>query len=78
MEQTPQGELARQMREQLANLAPTLGYKVRVVERTGRNILTYFPQTRAWGDIQCGREECITCEQDGAEELPDCQEICSV
>ena len=64
-------ELAKKMREQLVNLDPTLGFKATVVERTGRNILTTFPQTRTWGAIQCGREECVTCNQ-GMEELPDC------
>ena len=77
VEQTPQGELARRIREQMTNLAPTLGFKVRIVERTGRNILTNFPQTRTWGAIQCGREECITCNQ-GMEELPDFTKPCVV
>ena len=59
------------IREQLQQMAPILGFRIRVVERTGRNILTNFSQLHAWGGLQCGREECVTCNQ-GGEELPDC------
>ena len=48
-----------------------MGFKLRVVERTGRNILTNFSQTKTWGGLQCGRLEWVTCNQ-GCEELPDC------
>ena len=71
MEQTPHGELVKRMREQLANLAPTLGYRVRVVERTGIKMVSSFPQSSAWRGEKCGRGECITCNQD-IEDLPDC------
>ena len=71
VEQTPKGELARLVREQLQRMGATLGYKVRVVERTGRSIISCFPQTKTWGDIPCGRTECVTCHQPG-EEIPDC------
>ena len=33
--------------------------------------MSSFPQTKTWGGLQCGRIECITCNQ-GCEELPDC------
>ena len=65
VEQTPKGALAGGIREQLQHLGTTLGYKVRVVERSGRNILTFFPQLQTWGGLQCGRGECITCNQGG-------------
>ena len=71
VEQTPRGELAVQIREQLKNLEGLMGFKLRVVERTGRNILSNFQQTNTWKGLQCGREECITCNQEG-EELPNC------
>ena len=71
VEQTPHGELVKRMREQLANLAPTLGYRVRVVERTGIKMVSSFPQSSAWRGEKCGRGECITCNQD-IEDLPDC------
>ena len=71
LEQTPQGELARRIREQIQILEPTLGYKVRVVERTGRSIKNMFAQTSIWQGLQCGREQCVTCNQ-GGEDRPDC------
>ena len=71
VEQTPRGELARLVREQLHKLEGIMGYKLRVVERTGRSIVTIFPQSTIWRGEQCGREECVTCYQ-GGEGLPDC------
>ena len=61
VEQTPQGELAKMMREQILKMEHILGYRLRVVERTGRNVLSTFPQTSTWKGEQCGREECVTC-----------------
>ena len=84
LEQTPGGELARRVREQLVSLEPTLGYRLRVVERTGRSIQSIFSQTSVWSGVQCGREHCITCNQ-GGEDIPDCtrrgvvyESICTV
>ena len=71
MEQTPGGELARRMREQLVSLEPTLGYKIRVVERTGQSIQKIFARTSVWSGLKCGREHCITCNKEG-EDVPDC------
>ena len=71
VEQTPKGALAANLREQLQHLSSTLGYKIRVVERSGRNLLTNFPQLQTWSGLQCGRTECVTCNQ-GGEELPPC------
>ena len=71
VEQSPMGALASKIREQLQHMGPTLGFKIRVVERTGRNIQTNFSQLHTWRGMQCGREECVTCNQD-VEELPDC------
>ena len=45
VEQTPQGELARRLKEQMVKLEPILGYKVRIVERTGRSLGSIFAQT---------------------------------
>ena len=52
VEQTPMGELARRIREQVNSMGSTLGFKLKVVERTGRNLLTNFPQTKTWGGLQ--------------------------
>ena len=55
VDQTPGGELAKQMREQIVKLEPILKYRLRVVERTGRNLLSNFPQTSTWSGLECGR-----------------------
>ena len=44
LEQTPHGELARRVRELMTRLEPVVGFRLRVAARTGRNILSYFPQ----------------------------------
>ena len=63
------GELARQIKEQAQRLEPILGYKLRVVERTRRDILSSFPQAGSWKGRQCGRGKCVTCNQGGEETL---------
>ena len=69
VEQSPMGELARQIKEQAQRLEPILGYKLRVVERTRRDILSSFPQAGSWKGRQCGRGKCVTCNQGGEETL---------
>ena len=51
VEQTPGGELAVRLRELFTRLAPTLGFYVKVVERTGRRLTSIFPLTNLWGGI---------------------------
>ena len=51
VDQTPKGELARLVREKLEDMGGMLGFKLRVVERTGKNILSNFPQTKTWGGL---------------------------
>ena len=71
VDQPPYGELARRLRELQTRLEPTMGYRVKVVEKTGRTIQNMFSQTNIWRGVQCGRKECITCTQ-SLEELPIC------
>ena len=63
VEQTPYGELAKRVRELLQRLEPTLGFRLKVVERTGRSLQSLFGQTNLWRGAHCGREPCITCDQ---------------
>lgn len=53
VEQAPRGELACVLREQLNYMGATLGFRLRVVERTGRSLLSCIPQTRTWGGVPC-------------------------
>ena len=84
VEQTVMGELGRRLRELMTRLAPILGFKVKVVERTGSSLKSQFPQSSLWDGAPCGRENCITCTQ-GAEMLPPCtrkslvyENVCSI
>ena len=74
MEQSPGGELAKRMRETLRNMEHTLGFKVKVAERTGQALGSKFPLNTLWDGAKCGREDCTTCEQ-GLEELPTCTKM---
>ena len=71
VEQSPEGGLARRIREVLRGMEPALGFKIKVVERTGQTLGSKFSQSALWGETQCGRTDCVTCEQ-GGEELPPC------
>ena len=55
----------------LISLEGSLGYKIKVVERTGSKLKDLFPLTNLWGGSKCVRSDCVTCNQ-GGEELPDC------
>ena len=65
VEQSPKGELARRLREALRDMEHTLGFRVKIVERTGRNLGSKFPLNNLWAGSKCGREDCVTCEQGG-------------
>ena len=71
VEQTPYGELASKLKEQITILEPTLGYRLKVVEKIGMSLRSSFAQTNLWQGLQCGRIECITCNQEG-EGAPQC------
>ena len=71
VEFTKNGELAGNLRELTGRMATTLGFKVKIVERTGTSLKNMFSTTNLWGEQKCGRADCITCEQ-GAEMIPNC------
>ena len=72
VEQTPGGELASRLKELFKRLEPTIGFWLKVVERTGRSLQSAFPLTNLWDGAPCGREdECIPCYQ-GAEVVQNC------
>ena len=68
IEQTPHGELARLVKDLLHRLEPMLGFKLRVVERTGSTMKSLLSQPQG---RRCDREHCITCNQT-CEDTPDC------
>ena len=72
VQQIPGGELATRLRELFIRLEPTVGFYIKVVEKTGRRLTSLFPLNNLWGGSICGREEdCRPCYQ-GAEVAPDC------
>ena len=74
IEQSPRGELAKRLRETMRDMEQTLGFKIKIVERTGRSLGSKFPLNNLWAGAKCGRGDCITCEQGGGEgELPPTQ-----
>ena len=72
VDQTPGGELASRLKELMTRVEPTIGFTVKIVERSGLSLQSQFPLTTLWDGAACGREgECVTCYQ-GAEMLPNC------
>ena len=71
LDQTPHGELSRRVKELLHRLEPSMGFKLRVVERTGRSIKSLLSQSSCSNGSKCGRSTCITCNQD-CEDVPAC------
>ena len=70
---TKDGQLAKNLRKVVERLKNILGCKVKIVERAGTSLKQMFPLTRIGGNKECGREECITCTQDSrGEEIPPC------
>ena len=68
VENTPNGELSKRIREQLARMEGIMGYKMKVVERVGTQLKDLFSLTNVWGGTVCGRNNCTTC-------LQDCEEV---
>ena len=71
VEQSPNGELAKRMRERLRSMEETLGFRVKLAERVGQQLGSKFSPSTVWDGTKCGRSDCVTCEQ-GVEELPPC------
>ena len=69
--QTPLGELARRIREDLQRMENLTKFRLKVVERAGTSLQNLLSQTSIWRGIPCGREECVPCCQ-GGEEIPPC------
>ena len=59
LEQSPDGSLGKMMREVLRAMELALGFRVKVVERTGQSLGIEFSQSSLWGSAACGREKCM-------------------
>ena len=65
VDQTPGGELAKRLRELLQRLEPTMGFSIRIVERTGTKLKDLFPLNTLWDGMKCERGDCPPCNQGG-------------
>ena len=70
VEQTRDGILAREIRNVLSRLENMLGFRIKVVERTGTTLKNTLSNTNPWAGSHCGRTECVTCNQGGEENAP--------
>ena len=74
VDNTKEGGLARNLREVLGRLEDILGYRVKVVERSGTPLKLMFPLSKVGEGQSCERTDCITCNQDSrGEHLPPCK-----
>ena len=48
VDQSPGGELARRIREQMRAMEQTLGFRTKIVERTGATLRSKFPLGKQW------------------------------
>ena len=71
VEQTRGGELAKVLREDVGRLENLLGFRLKIVERTGMSLRNLLPNTNPWGGAHCSRDDCRPCNQPG-EEVADC------
>ena len=72
VEQTRDGALAKALREVATRLEGMLGFRVKVVERTGSKLRNSLPNTNPWaGQMKCGRTDCVPCEQESEDNI-DC------
>ena len=71
VEQTRNGQLAKDIRQVLTGMENILGFRTKVVERTGTSMKQAFSNTNPWSGEACGRVDCVTYMQ-GGEEKPSC------
>ena len=70
VENTEEGEFMSRMKELMKRLSPSLGFKIKIVERNGSSLRSKFPLSNLWEGTKCGRQDCTTCNQGGEKLLP--------
>ena len=66
------GILARMYQEAEEEAGATTGYRIRITESAGTPLSRLLPSTNPWGPQDCGRMDCVTCQQ-GDERRIDCK-----
>ena len=59
---TPYGGLIGKLREAELKLENLTGYKLKLVERSGRKIEDLLTSSNPWQGIDCGRTSCLLCQ----------------
>ena len=77
VEQTPGGKLAKSLKEAEHRLTVLAGFKIKIQERGGTKLQQLLPNTNPWSGNSCGREDCVTCMQEG-ETKQNCFKRCVV
>ena len=72
VENSKDGELARRLRGVVERIQHILKFRIKVVERSGTPLRLMFPLNNIGGEGVCGRNECITCMQEGEGRKPPC------
>ena len=65
LQHTPFSELAKNIREKLAELEKVGRIKLKIVERTGDKLSDILHKSDSWADEDCGRPDCIICSSVG-------------
>ena len=64
---TKGGELAKRLRTEEENLEGITGYRLKIVERSGKQVRREFCKSNPWAGTPCQRTGCLVCEQEGGE-----------
>ena len=73
IEGTKESKLAKEMKDVVEKMKHILGYKIKIVERSGTPLKLMFPLSKVGEGKGCTREDCVTCTQEGrGEQLPKC------
>ena len=72
VENSKDGELARRLRGVVERIQHILRFRIKVVEKSGTPLKLMFPLSNIGGEEVCGRDECITCTQEGEGKKPPC------
>jgi hypothetical protein len=64
--QTKNSELAKRLREHENEMEKHTGYRIKIVERSGRGLNRILTKSNPWGGEDCGREGCLLCQTKAA------------
>ena len=73
VEGTKESKLAKELKDVVEKIKHILGYRIKIVERSGTPLKLMFPLSGVGEGGGCSRKDCVTCTQEGrGEHLPRC------